>query len=101
MSNPPFFRLGVPSTPNLYFGILVIPGSKECAGHHKPAYNEFAPPAESYSFACRVNPMNPLVDFVEHRLVWRQSIVLVGWIAELLVFVSLVSFLLYRILHLH
>ncbi len=45
--------------------------------------------------------MNPIVQFFEHRLVWRQSFVLLGWLLELLVFLSLVSFLVYRLLHIH
>ncbi len=43
--------------------------------------------------------MHPFARLLFLHLIWRQTLVLFGWILELLVFVSLVTFLLYRLLH--
>ena len=45
--------------------------------------------------------MHPFAHLLSLHLIWRQSLVLLGWMIELLVFLSLVSFLVYRILHIH
>jgi hypothetical protein len=45
--------------------------------------------------------MHPFARLLSLHLIWRQSLVLFGWMLELLVFGSLVAFLLYRLLHIH